>query len=259
MSLPTFVIAGAQKSGTSTLHRMLRDHPQIFMSRPKEIHFFDRHWDRGLDWYEAHFSGRRRRHVHAGESTPTYMYRATSRQRMVETLPDARLVVILRDPVARAYSHYWHSRRLGTDSSPTFEGALELEGARPAAGDDLERSRFGYVDRGHYIDQVVALEEALGRERLHVILLDELIAHRTSTLEGLFSFLEVAVEPAARIQERRANRYREVIPGREKPKPAAYPPIEGSTRDRLAEHYQPYNDRLTSWLGRSLGQWSQPG
>ena len=97
MPLPTLVIAGAQKCGTSTLHGLLRDHPQVFMSRPKEVHFFDRHWTRGLDWYSSQFTPARA-HVHAGESTPLYTYDAEARQRMVETLPRASIIVVLRDP-----------------------------------------------------------------------------------------------------------------------------------------------------------------
>ena len=120
MPFPTFVVAGAQKCGTSTLHSLLQDHPHVLMSRPKELHFFDRHWERGLDWYASQFTPGPD-HQQFGESTPVYMYDAVGRQRMIETLPEARIVVILRDPIKRAYSHYRQYRNTEREPAPTFE------------------------------------------------------------------------------------------------------------------------------------------
>ncbi len=253
MSLPTFVIVGAQKCGTSTLHRMLRDHPQVFMSRPKELHFFDRHWDRGLGWYAEQFTPGPRQ-VHAGESTPIYLYDTTSRQRLIDSLPEARMVAILRDPAKRAYSHYWHSRRLGRDQVPTFEEAIDLEASRLASDDKDGRARHSYVDRGHYLEQLRVFEAAYGRNRLHVLLLEDLTEQRVRSLEDLFTFLDIAVEPAATIQPRWANPYRLNL-GKTKPEPASYPPLSPDTHHRLAEHFRPHNEALAAWLGRDLSHW----
>ncbi len=253
MSLPTFVIVGAQRCGTSTLHQMLRDHPQVFMSRPKELHFFDRHWDRGLDWYAEQFAPGPRL-VHAGESTPLYLYDATSRQRLIDSLPEARIVAIFRDPVKRAYSHYWHSRRLRRDQVPTFEEAIELEASRLASDDKDVRARHSYVDRGHYLEQLQVFEEAFGRNRLHVLLLEDLIERRVRSLEDLFTFLDIAVEPATTIQPRRLNPYRLNV-GKTKPEPASYPPLSPHTHHRLVEHFRPHNQALATWLGRDLSHW----
>lgn len=254
MPLPSFVIAGAQKSGTTTLHQMLQQHPRVFMSRPKELHFFDRNWDRGIDWYTSHFEARKPRHRQWGESTPTYLYDDRTRQRLIDSLPDSRVVIILRNPIDRAYSHYWHSRRKAREPVATFEEALALENERLATDNLGQRKRFSYVDRGHYIDQLVPLHQAFGPEGLHVMLLEDLVADRTSALVGLFAFLGLPVEPAGQIQGRTANAYRDRAAD-VAPSPTGYPPLSTATRTVLAEHFRPYNDRLSTWLGRDLSHW----
>lgn len=266
MPLPTFVIVGAQKCGTSSLHRLLRQHPQVHMSRTKELHFFDRHFDRGLDWYAEQFTPGRR-HQHSGETTPSYMYKEGARKRLIATLPDARIVMILRNPADRAYSHYWHDvRRLEQErrSQPvpdTFEAALAQE--RPEllpelAGGDVEGGGTGrplsYVGRGEYLDQVEPLEAAYGRDRLHVMLLEDLLADRTAALRGLFRFLGVDEEPAESVREVHANRYRRPDESGQV-KAAEYQPMRPETRAVLVEHFTPHNERLGAWLGRDLSHW----
>ena len=257
MPLPTLVIAGAQKCGTSTLHGLLRDHPQVFMSRPKEVHFFDRHWTRGLDWCSSQFTPARA-HVHAGESTPLYTYDAEARQRMTETLPRASIIVVLRDPTKRAYSHYWHSRRLGFETAPSFEAALDLEPARLASDERKARSRYSYVDRGHYIEQLLKLERAYGPDHLHIVLLEDLISDQQSCLERLFAFLGISTDPARTMQAQWKNRYRVSVGESKAKRPAEYPPMAPETRARLVEHFRADNDRLSAWLGRDLSEWNKP-
>jgi hypothetical protein len=275
MSLPTFVIAGAQKCGTTTLHHLLGHHPQIFMTPRKEIHYFDWHWEEGLDWYSHHFVPRRRQH-HAGESTPTYMYHAESRDRMVKTLPDVKLVIVLRNPTERAYSHYWHSRRKGFDNLLTFEEAIDSERRRTATDHIRRRGHFSYVDRGHYVEQLEALEDAIGRSQLHVLLLEDLINDQEAAVTAVLRFLGVRTRHTFGLRRlygapQRAVAARtssfELSPhvasqngtdssGSEIARAGAYPPIDPSTRAQLIEHYRPYNDRLSNWLGRDVSHWN---
>ncbi len=275
MSLPTFVIAGAQKCGTTTLHHLLGHHPQIFMTPRKEIHYFDWHWDEGLDWYSHHFMPRKG-HRHAGESSPTYMYHAESRERMVKTLPDVKVVIILRNPTERAYSHYWHSRRKGFDTLSTFEEAINSERRRTATDHIRRRGHFSYVDRGHYIDQLEALEDAIGRSQLHVLLLEDLINDQEAAVTAVLRFLRVRTRygfgfgrryatPQGAVVARSSSPELSPLPaarngtdtcGSEIARAGAYPPIDPSTRAHLIEHYRPYNDRLSSWLGRDVSHWN---
>ena len=248
---------------------MLRRHPQIHMSRTKELHFFDRHFDRGLRWYSDQFD-KGRRHRQVGESTPIYMFRDPARSRLIETLPKARIVAILRDPADRAYSHYWHDvRRLEQQRhsrpvAPTFEDALARErpdvfaplaagspGGTPPRG---RRPWESYVARGEYFSQLEPFVAAYGRDRVHVMLLEDLIKDREAALRGLFTFLRVREQPAAEIGEVHVNRYRQ--PDEEgKARPAKYPPMDPATRAALAAHFAPHNERLAGWLGRDLSHW----
>ena len=256
MPLPTFVIAGAQKCGTSTLVATLRRHPQVHMSRPKELHFFDRrkNLDRGLEWYAEQFSPGPKQ-IAWGEASPTYVYEEAARHALTDLLPDAKIVVILRDPAKRAYSHFWHSKRLDFESVDTFEEALDLEPERMASGDRRQQMRFSYLDRGHYVEQLEDLVARHGADNVHVMLLDDLGSDRVPTLEKLMAFIGVDTAPASTIKEQWTNKYR--VGERDgKQTVVAYPPLPPETRARMVEHFKPWNDRLAEFLGRDLSAWN---
>jgi hypothetical protein len=250
MPLPTMRVAGVQKCGTDTIRTALSLHPEIWMTRQKEIHFFDRHFARGVDWYSKHFHPKSR-HSHFGEATPDYIHDPETRGRLTDTLPDTKLIIILRDPVDRAYSAYWHITRRGWEDK-SFEEAMELEAERTSSPRRRERSRFNYVGRGHYIDTLLSLEEKLGRDHLHVVLLDDMKADQAATLEAVFKFLDIDPEPAHTIPEQWRNKPRVYDPELGKKVGTQYPPMDPETRAGLAKVYQDSNRRLGEWLGRDL-------
>jgi hypothetical protein len=151
--LPNFLIIGAQKSGTTTLAKYLRTHPQVFLSPGKEVHYFNRYYHRGIDWYKGRFSGATTEDA-VGEATPTYMYFDRVPQRMAEVIPDARLIAILRNPVDRAYSHYWHQRSRGREKRE-FAQAVAAEVKQRSAGG--RESQLPYLDQGRYLAQLALL------------------------------------------------------------------------------------------------------
>lgn len=251
--LPTFVIAGAQKCGTTSLAGALRQHEQIHMSRRKELHFFDRHFDKGMEWYEQHFTPKPK-HLQVGEATPAYMYDEAARERMVASLPGVKVVVILRNPVDRAYSHYWHKRRLGHEQLETFEEAMAAEPERRASTTVRRRLGFAYVDRGHYVDQLQPLAEAVGRDRLHVLLLDDLVKDKTGSLAAILDFLGVDTAAAADLEVQKKNSYR-VTSGEGGTVAVEYTPMTDETRRELTAVYADSNRRLEAFLGRDLSAW----
>ena len=255
MPLPTFVIAGAQKCGTSSLVATLRRHPQVHMARPKELHFFDRKRGQGLDWYAEQFTPKGRQ-VQWGEASPTYVYEEVARRAMCEGLPDAKFVVILRDPAKRAYSHFWHSKRLGFDDVETFEEALDLEPQRMASGERKQRMRFSYLDRGHYVEQLEDLYARHDPSLVHVMLLDDLAGDRVPALARLMEFLGIDPSYASSIKEQHTNKYRVGERGGEQVV-VSYPPLATETRARMVEHFRPWNDRLERFLGRDLSAWNK--
>ncbi len=249
------LVVGVAKCGTTTLADMLREHPQVFVSRPKELHFFStsRFVKRGMSWYEQQFTPGPEHRITC-EATPAYTYDRKALRRLTATVPDARLVAILRNPVDRAYSHYWHERRTGREEPITFEEALEREPERLARMGRAGKRRFAYVDRGHYLPELRRAARVHGREKLHVLLLEDLRADRAGTLAELFEFLGVDTAPASEISEHRSNPYR-VTDESGRQRPTAYPPMDPGTRARLVEEFRESNARLAEWLGRDLPGW----
>jgi hypothetical protein len=262
MPLPTFVIAGAQRCGTSTLTAYLRRHPRIFMTKPKELHFFDGHFELGLAWYSDQFTPKQK-HRHWGEATPMYAFDPVARERLHDAVPEAKLIVIFRDPAKRAYSHYWHAVRDGHETLDSFGEALDQEEERLASGDRDDLIHHSYVARGHYIDQVEALIDLFGHDQLHVMLFDDLVADRQESLRDVFGFLDVGLAPAATIDEMWASHRADSLgvvadePVIKQRQTAPYPPVDRKLRARLVEHFQPYNDRLGAWMGRDLSSWNK--
>lgn len=122
--LPNFVFLGPDKSGSTWLHAALSRHPLVYLTPGKDLHFFDRYFDRGLDWYAAQFRGAEQHHEIVGEIGTRYLYARRVPLRIHQTLPDARLMVCVRDPVKRAFSSYLYLRRQGQDLG-TFAEALD--------------------------------------------------------------------------------------------------------------------------------------
>ncbi len=156
--LPNFFCLGVAKSGTTTLHHALLHHPDIFLPQAKETFFFSSNIDykKGINWYlNKYFTGAGD-YSHRGEIASTYMYHGDSVvQRLSEIYQKQplKLIVIFRDPVHRAYSHYWHMIRLGWEKH-SFQKAIEIEGKRRkgefAKNAKNGRARFAYIESGLY-------------------------------------------------------------------------------------------------------------
>jgi len=233
--LPDFLIIGAQKSATCTLFFNLRRHPRLHLPETQdglnELHFFDweHHWERGVDWYRRQFD---RVPVLQGEKTPEYIAHLKCHERMFATVPRARLILSLRNPVDRAYSHWNHFNQIEKQSTQwgwvvqSFEECIERNG--------------DVVRRGEYIDQIESLLRYYPRRQLHILIAERLRADPVGELNRVCAFL--GVEPRAwetvNIHQRS---YQE--------------PMAGETRRRLEAHYRPTNERLFAFLGERIGEW----
>ncbi|HVC71610.1 MAG TPA: sulfotransferase domain-containing protein [Acidimicrobiales bacterium] len=174
--LPDFVILGAQRGGTTSLFTWLMGHPSITPPVRKEVHYFDRNYDKGENWYRAHFPLARPGLV-TGEASPYLLFHPLTPARVARDLPSStRFIAVLRDPVERAVSHYWHERRLKAETEP-LGVALALEDERLAGATELllagERSfahfHFSYAARGRYAEQLRRWFDAVGRDRILVV------------------------------------------------------------------------------------------
>jgi hypothetical protein len=265
--LPTFVIVGAQKSGTTTLHDLLGQLPDAWMSEPKELHFFDKHLSRGLGWYADQFQPGPE-DVAWGESTPFYLYKDRARAAMVDALPAARFVAILREPVSRAYSHYWFARSKGKEPSESFADAVAAEPGRLAGSKDGQPAAFSYLDRGHYLRQLRDLEARVGRERLLVHVMDDLSVDPRGVLRQTCSFLGLDPAGADDVQLRSRNTFADRtinsadgrLKGRLQQRNIevagdSYPPIDPALDAELRSKFRDENLALAEWLGRDLSSW----
>lgn len=252
MPLPDFLVAGAMKAGTSTLRAMLNQHPAVHMSKRKELHYFDTHYDRGTQWYESRFRPSDGELV-CGEATPIYMTDDILRQRMHETVPGARLLIILREPIARAHSHFWMLRSRGTELLPSFEEAIAAEDQRWAErGGIRAKWRFAYKRRGHYAEQLRGLQDLYGRERLHVVVLEELVKRPQDVMRGVYTFIGVdpSFADSVQLEHRLQTRTPLEKNGRR------YPEMLENTREHLRDYFAPRNMDLEDWLGRSVTCWA---
>jgi hypothetical protein len=242
--LPDFLILGAQKAGTTALYAYLRWHPDITGPSFKEVSFFDRHYAKGKRWYRAHLPRRRRALV--GEASPGYLFHPLAPQRVAQMLPGARLIALLRNPVERAFSHYQHEVALGREEL-SFEDAIDREDERMQG--EVERMlrdptyfsrawwNYTYVARGRYAEQLDRWFAAFPRERLLVLLTDELAADPAGTYRRVLDFLGADahdLESYPRIFDR------------------DYADMSPATRARLEREFSEPNRRLAALLERDL-------
>ena len=207
MMLPNFLIVGAAKAGTTSLYRYLQQHPQVFMSDPKEPRFFaylDRadayrragraasHWMMTPEQYGRLFEATDGAQA-VGEASTLYLYSKVAARNIHRRIPEARLIAVLRNPVDRAYSQFLHGVRDAWEPLRDFRQAVAEEEGRIADG---WSARWHYVRRGFYADQLRRYLAVFGRERLAVYLYEDLCSDPLGMVRSIFEHLEV--DPAFR-------------------------------------------------------------
>jgi hypothetical protein len=253
-TLPDFLIIGAQKCGTTFLYQLLVQHPNVKPAFAKEVHYFDLNYRRGDNWYRSHFplQMRESRTYITGEASPYYLFHPHAPRRSSAVVPDAKLVVLLRNPVDRAYSHYQHQvKRVIKGQAPEtlpFEEAIEVEERiLPGEVSKMLRSEYyassthrarSYLSRGIYIDQLQAWSRFFPRKQMLIAKSEDLFSDTTNVLERMLDFLEIprwAPETYS-------------IPNKRE-----YTGVGPLMRQRLDEYYKPHNQRLYEYLGEDLG------
>jgi hypothetical protein len=250
---PGFLLVGAQRCGTTSLYRALRQHPGVRSAVfHKGVNYFDVDYGRGRRWYLGHFPMRPLRGGAgsaplAFEASGYYMFHPHAPGRIIRDLPGVRIVVMVRDPVERAYSAYQHELARGFESE-SFERALALEDSRVEPelarmlADESYQSQThrhqAYRRRGHYADQLTPFVEGLGRDHVHVLQSESFFSDPEAEFARLLAFLGLpAVMPAT------FDRYN----ARERA------PLAEPLRTELAEHFAPHDDRLAEFLGAPPG------
>jgi len=261
------MIIGAQKCGTTTLHNVLNSHSDVFFPRyPQEIHFFDLEdeYAKGLPFYRELFDAHDGQAIVA-QTSPLYMYLAEVPERIGAAIEHCKFIVILRDPVQRAYSHYWHEVRWGFEPLE-IEEALAQEAARIRVG-DYERRNFSYVDRGRYAAQIERFRKRFGADNLLVVFQDQLRKNPEALRRQCAEFLKIdpagfadldagakvlnpAMLPRSRrlqlLRPRLADRSRQLASALDRLnlKSGQYPPMTEATRQTLTGLFEGEAEKL---------------
>lgn len=175
-TLPNFLYIGPSKAGSTWLHEVLIRHPQIFMPEAKDLYFFDRYYDRGLDWYASHFRAAQPEHRVVGEVCQEYLSHPEAAKRIRHDLGDVRLMVTIREPAARAFSAYLYMRKHGVYAG-TFREALE--------------TRPGMLDHSRYATLLARYLEYFDRSAIYCAVFDDLERDSQAFLDGLLAWLRV--------------------------------------------------------------------
>ncbi|HUF37253.1 MAG TPA: sulfotransferase domain-containing protein [Anaerolineales bacterium] len=245
-ALPDFLVIGAMRAGTTTLHDLICRHPRVVPAIGKEIHFFDLNYPKGERWYRAHFPPAeklRRIEGITGEASPYYLFHPAAPARAADLVPAAKIVAVLRHPVERAHSHYWHTVRHKAEPL-AFDEALDREPDRLAGEEDRILAEAGYTGHAHqhhsyqarssYAGQLARWLDRYPRERVLVLEQRRFFGAPEAGAGRLFEFLELDPHPVP--SPRRFNE-------------AGYPPMAPETRERLLAHFAPHNARLFDLLG----------
>ncbi|HEV2581844.1 MAG TPA: sulfotransferase domain-containing protein [Ktedonobacteraceae bacterium] len=262
--LPDFIIIGAQKGGTTSLYNYLIEHPSIKSARRKEVHFFDRNFHKGLSWYrtffptalEKYYTERvLKREFITGEGSPEYLFYPHCAQKAWQTLPQVKIIALLRNPVERAYSQYRHNLGWGHIKDMSFQDALALEEEQTKEGKaraqvdehyhDFAYQRASYLARGLYAEQLKKWMDLFPREQFLILRTEDFYSDPAAIYTETLRFLGVSsLEPKGLKKGYRIyNQSSESTPSK----------MDPATRERLSAYFAPHNAQLYELVGRDFG------
>lgn len=289
-----FLIVGAQKSGTTSLYDYVGQHHGVFLPRAKEIRYFadDEFYNQGEKYLDFFYKDVAQEQI-IGGGYVHLMYHPYTPERIYKYNKNARIIAILRNPIDRAYSAYWFARQNRWETAASFEEALALEPKRRGRGDSKERVELTYLAHGHYYEQILRFVDLFGREKVKILLTDDLRSQPKPVVQEVLAFL--GVEPvvdgidlgklsnSAKTPRVPALQRLLTIPGvwyrrlgrRVLPqgvrdfmneqvtkrlimlntKDFSYPPMKPETRARLKDYFRSHNEDLAEFLGRDLIHW----
>ena len=262
----TFFMVGCQRCGTSWTDAALREHPQVFLPQKKQSYFFDRNYDKGIEWYLENFTQVTEQDVAVGEIATGYCL-PHAIPLMARHFPDVKLIMVMRNPIDRAYSNF--QIRQTEEGWKSFEHAIEGDS-------DL-------LTRGQYIDQIDELLNHYKKEQLLCMLYDDLHVDDRRYLRTILEFIGVESEVDSKLFGQRKNAAMftgtrkqlhrlglkpivnlvsnspvgDWIRKNRKTKGRAYRPMELEVKEKLISHFRPFNDRLAEFLQRDLSHWNR--
>jgi len=252
-TLPDFIIIGTQRGGTTSLYNYMLSHPNILPSFKKEVHFFDDNFYKGINWYRAFFPINfinqikkflQKRDFITGEASPDYIFNPYAAERTYSLFPNVKIIVLLRNPVNRAYSHYYMNIRNGYETL-SFEEVIDK--AQKICMVDIERfmtskiknilfyPRYSYLARGLYIEQIKKWQKYFPKDQILILESEDFYKNAQAALIEVFDFLNL---PRYKIKDNRVYHLQN------------NPKMNETTRKFLIEYFKPYNKQLYEHFGR---------
>lgn len=266
--LPNFIVIGASRSGTQWIHDNLNLHPEIYLpTERQELHFFSKYYDEGIDYY-THFFDNHNHQKAIGEVTPDYIFSKEAAKRIKEHIPNAKLIVSLRNPTDRLYSMYWILKgKFEENKQLSFEQKLEKDPH--------------LIKQGFYSDYLKNYIELFGKENILVLPFDLIKSDSEIFLKKIYNFIEVDEDFVSPYRNTKINRatFRKFtgkssilffiwrVLKKFKINQLAYkierwnsistPEMAAGTRKRLLSIYKPKNQELSDLLGVDFSYWNE--
>lgn len=245
---PDFLIIGVQKGGTNSLWHYLQQHPQIVFPKKYDLHYFDDFYQNGFEWYKEQFpfiddvNGKL-----AGEVTPYYIFHPLAIQRIKYHLPTVKLILLLRNPIDRAYSHFQMQIRHRNEVETDFEVAIAKEEQRIKGEAEKIMSQLGYnsfpyralsyLSRGLYYHQLVRLYSEFDSKQVLILKSENLFCNAEAELKKIYAFLEIDCCLPQNLEPLNVGVYSE---------------MSASTRAKLEEYYREDNHKIINLLGNEF-------
>ena len=254
--LPDFLIIGAAKSGTTSLYEYLIQHPSIAPAVGKEVYFFDKKYSKGINWYKSFFPFKinkifsekfDNKKFLTGEATPRYLYHPHTPKRVFDIIPQVKLIVLLRNPIDRAYSHYQMEVAVGNEEL-SFEDAIDNEENR--IRDDMKKMesnenfysvnfyRKSYLTRGIYVNQLKRWFEYFPKEQFFILKSEDFYSKTPEAYNQVLDFLNLSKFELDSFKPYKKRKYST---------------FSLETRKKLQEYFRPYNEELYQLLGKNFG------
>jgi tetratricopeptide (TPR) repeat protein len=239
VKFPKFIIIGSQRCGTTSLYTYLAEHPQILTPIKKEMDFLSWHFHRGIDWYLAHFPQiPQGEQFVTGEASPSYFDSREAPERLYSACPETKLIVLLRNPVDRAISHFYRLKGLNWEGR-SLDRAISDEVERLNQNPEyiIGEEPGNYLARGRYIEFLKNWLAYFPREQLLILKSEDFYAGAAGTVQQVLAFLD--------LPEYQLSEYQNANPG-------SYQRVNESVRDSLSDYFRPYNQELEEYLGRKF-------
>jgi hypothetical protein len=253
--LPSFIIVGAVRCGTTSLYYNICEHSCVLPASYDEIGFFDSNYELGINWYKSMFPTKfKMKKIESktgicitGEDTPFYFWDKKSIERIKKDIPKIKLIILLRNPIDRAYSNYHLGVRLGSESL-SFEDSIKKEIELLEKNNDFENDKIekflrprSYIAKGLYYQQIKNWFDVFSKDQILILNTENLSVNPHQTLKQIFNFLNLPNEKIQNIQNRKVGNYQK---------------MNENTREYLKKLFQPQNEKLFKILGKEF-EWNK--